>query len=62
MQAAHHFVIVGGGFAGLWATRALASAPVLVVTMHTSMWASTGSIYAPEVVASVASPGSTPSV
>ena len=30
MQAAHHFVIVGGGFAGLWATRALASAPVPV--------------------------------
>ena len=22
MQAAHHFVIVGGGFAGLWATPA----------------------------------------
>ncbi|MCP1582115.1 NAD(P)/FAD-dependent oxidoreductase [Pseudoxanthomonas mexicana] len=30
MQAAHHFVIVGGGFAGLWATRALASAPVRI--------------------------------
>lgn len=30
MQAAHHFVIVGGGFAGLWATRAMASAPVRI--------------------------------
>ncbi|WP_299344151.1 NAD(P)/FAD-dependent oxidoreductase [uncultured Pseudoxanthomonas sp.] len=30
MQPAHHFVIVGGGFAGLWATRALASAPVRI--------------------------------
>ncbi|HEV7272048.1 NAD(P)/FAD-dependent oxidoreductase [Pseudoxanthomonas sp.] len=30
MQAAHHFVIIGGGFAGLWATRALASAPVRI--------------------------------
>lgn len=30
MQAAHHFVIVGGGFAGLWATRALASTPVRI--------------------------------
>ncbi|KAF1719723.1 FAD-dependent oxidoreductase [Pseudoxanthomonas mexicana] len=30
MQAAHHFVIVGGGFAGLWAPRALASAPVRI--------------------------------
>jgi len=30
MQAAHHFVIVGGGFAGLWAARALASAPVRI--------------------------------
>ena len=30
MQAAHHFVIVGGGFAGLWATRARASAPVRI--------------------------------
>ncbi len=30
MQSAHHFVIVGGGFAGLWATRALASAPVRI--------------------------------
>ena len=30
MQAAHHFVIVGGGVAGLWATRALASAPVRI--------------------------------
>ena len=30
MQAAHHVVIVGGGFAGLWATRALASAPVRI--------------------------------
>jgi len=26
----HHVVIVGGGFGGLWATRALARAPVCV--------------------------------
>jgi len=30
VQAVHHFVIVGGGFAGLWATRALASTPVRI--------------------------------
>jgi NADH dehydrogenase len=29
-QRDHHVVIVGGGFAGLWATRALARAPVCV--------------------------------
>jgi len=27
---AHHVVIVGGGFGGLWATRALARAPVRI--------------------------------
>jgi len=30
MQAGHHLVIVGGGFAGLWATRALAKSPVRI--------------------------------
>ena len=30
MSALPHVVIVGGGFAGLWATRALASAPVRI--------------------------------
>ncbi len=30
MNALPHVVIVGGGFAGLWATRALASAPVRI--------------------------------
>jgi len=30
MTASPHVVIVGGGFAGLWATRALASAPVRI--------------------------------
>src|SRR5262245_65871607 len=28
-----HVVVVGGGFAGLWATRALASAPVRVTLL-----------------------------
>src|SRR5690349_8904098 len=28
-----HLVIIGGGFAGLWATRALASAPVRVTLL-----------------------------
>ena len=30
MKPLPHVVIVGGGFAGLWATRALASAPVRI--------------------------------
>ena len=29
-----HVVVVGGGFAGLWAVRALASAPVLVTLLE----------------------------
>jgi len=30
MDAVPHIVIVGGGFAGLWATRGLARAPVRI--------------------------------
>jgi NADH dehydrogenase len=33
MSAVPHVVIVGGGFAGLWATRALASAPVRITLL-----------------------------
>ena len=33
MQALPHVVIVGGGFAGLWATRGLASAPVRITVI-----------------------------
>jgi NADH:quinone reductase (non-electrogenic) len=36
MNAVAHVVIVGGGFAGLWATRALASAPVRVTLLDRS--------------------------
>lgn len=36
MKAVHHVVIVGGGFAGLWATRALRRAPVRVTLVDRS--------------------------
>src|SRR5512133_1732831 len=36
MNAAPHVVIVGGGFAGLWATRALARAPVRITLLDRS--------------------------